>query len=193
MAHTASDLSFRPDPHGPCHSIKRHLKRHTYCLIEVITPVVQGVCSILKSAAATPTVKRFVYTSSSAAASRPKPNTKFHIDQTTWNEDDVAKAWEPPPYTDDRSWAVYGASKTQAEKECWRFVKEERPGFVLNTVLPNFVTGEILSSKQAGSTAGWVNGMDAEHLNLQNIFKKWLWTEMALQGLITGTKNTLIG
>jgi nucleoside-diphosphate-sugar epimerase len=113
--HTASDLSFSPDPN-----------------IVVTGTVVQCV-GLLKAAAATPTVQRFVYTSSSTACTLPIPNQVFTIYPDTWNEVSVEAAWKPPPYEPDRVWDVYGASKTQAEKELWKFVKENKTGLVLNT------------------------------------------------------------
>lgn len=114
--------------------------------------------SILTSAAAVPTIKRFVYTSSSTAATMPKPNVRFTVTDRTWNDEAVEKAWAPPPYTNAREWDVYGASKTQAEKECWKFVREKKPGFVLNTVLPNYTTGEDLFGGDGSSTGRWAKG-----------------------------------
>lgn len=115
--------------------------------------------SILAAAAKTPSVKRFVYTSSSIAAVHPTPNVKFHVDSKSWNEIDLKDAWAPPPYTPERSFAVYGASKVEAEREGWNFVESEKPGFVFNTVLPNFAVGPLLNSDQFGSTSGWVRGV----------------------------------
>ena len=54
------------------------------------------------------------------------------MDQDSWNEEAVKRAWAPPPYTPDRAGAVYAASKTQAEQELWKFVKEFEPGFIVN-------------------------------------------------------------
>lgn len=81
---------------------------------------------------------------------------KFDISTENWNTEDVEAAWKPPPYEAGRAWAVYGASKTQAEQKMWEFYKEKKPGFVLNTVLPNANMGEILSDKQPASTGKWV-------------------------------------
>ena len=33
---------------------------------------------------------------------------------------------------------TYAASKTEAERTAWKWYEENKPGFVLNTVLPNF-------------------------------------------------------
>ena len=79
--------------------------------------------------------------------------------ESTWNDEDVEIAWKDPPYEADRSWPVYAASKTQAEKACWDFVRDQKPGFVFNSILPNTVMGEILHPKQPASTAGWVRGL----------------------------------
>lgn len=40
---------------------------------------------------------------------------------------------------------VYSASKTEAERGAWKWVKENKPGFVLNTVLPNFNVSDALN------------------------------------------------
>ena len=93
------------------------------------------------------------------AATAPIPNKKFDITPETWNEDAIKAAWEPPPYNDDRVWSVYGASKTQAEQEVWKFVKEKNPHFVCNTVLPNANFGTILVKGQPASTGEWVTGL----------------------------------
>ena len=141
VAHVASVVSFDPDPN------------------KVIPPVVDGAVNAASSAAKQASIKRFVYTSSSTAITAPKPNVEFTISTSDWNNEDVESAWKPPPYEAERAWATYGASKTQAEQEMWKFVKEHKPGFVLNTVLPNTNFGEILSEKQPASTGAWVKSI----------------------------------
>ena len=137
VIHVASIVTFDPDPN------------------KVIPGVVAGAVNAAASAAKQTSVRRFVYTSSSTAITAPKPNVEFTISTDDWNDEDVEKAWRPPPYEQERAWAVYGASKTQAEQEIWKFVKEHKPGFVLNTVLPNMNFGESLSDKQYASTGEW--------------------------------------
>lgn len=90
------------------------------------------------------------------AATSPKPNKEFYIDEDTWNEEDIAAAHAPPPYEPSRSWAVYGASKAEAEQAVWKFVKEQKPGFVANAVLPDTNTGLILDPTQKGSTGDFI-------------------------------------
>ena len=138
MAHVASVLTFDPDPN------------------KVIPAVVKGAVNAATSAAKQTSVKRFVYTSSSTAITAPKPNVEFTISTDNWNNEAVEAAWKPPPYEPERAWSTYGASKMQAEQEMWKFVKNHKPGFVLNAVLPNANMGEILSDKQPASTGAWV-------------------------------------
>ncbi|KAI9646380.1 hypothetical protein NHQ30_004371 [Ciborinia camelliae] len=141
IAHVASNLSFSPNPN------------------EVIPECLSGVNGILKSAASEPSVKRFVITSSSMAATHPKPNKEFYIDENTWNEEDVEAAHAPPPYEPSRKWAVYGASKTEAEQAVWKFVKERNPGFVANAILPDTTMGLILDPSQRGSTGALIRNL----------------------------------
>jgi hypothetical protein len=59
---------------------------------KVIPEVLAGISGILKRAASEPSIKRFVYTSSSTAATGAQPNKEFNITTDTWNEEDVKKA-----------------------------------------------------------------------------------------------------
>ncbi|CAN8096001.1 unnamed protein product [Discula destructiva] len=140
FAATASDVSFGFDPN------------------DVVTAAVNLVKAALEAAAASPSVKRFVLTSSStAAASRgagpdgSRAGQKFDLGVDAYNTDAIDEAWAPPPYDSSRSFAVYRASKTQQEQEAWKFVSERKPGFVLNSVLPDFVVGKILSPEKQGT------------------------------------------
>jgi nucleoside-diphosphate-sugar epimerase len=141
VAHVASDLSFSPDPNV------------------VITGCVNGIKAILEEARKEPSITRFVYTSSSNAATRPLVGDTRHVDSSSWNEDITEEAWAPPPYGTERAYAVYAASKVACERAAWEFVRHEKPGFTFNTVLPNYTSGIILqplSVPGAGSTARWV-------------------------------------
>jgi nucleoside-diphosphate-sugar epimerase len=141
VAHVASDLSFNPDPNV------------------VISGCVNGLKGIMQEAHSTPTIKRFVYTSSSNAATRPLVGQPKPIDSTSWNDDILQEAWAPPPYANDRAYAVYAASKVACERAAWDFMRDQQPSFILNTVLPNYTSGIILHPLNidgAGSTARWV-------------------------------------
>ena len=47
-------------------------------------------------------------------------------------------AWAQSAPESDRPFVVYAASKTEAEREAWKWHKENKPDFALNTVLPNW-------------------------------------------------------
>jgi len=139
IAHVASVVSFDEDPNN------------------VIPEVIAGVKSILISAATEPSVKSFVYTSSSTAAVKPVSNKRFTVDSNSWNEEDIEAAHKPPPY-DGRAFTVYSASKAEAEKAVWGFVKEQKPSFITNSILPNCNFGEIFVEGQA-STGGFLKAI----------------------------------
>ncbi|KAH0423424.1 aldehyde reductase [Colletotrichum camelliae] len=119
----------------------------------VIPGAIKGALSALKSAYAEPSVKRFVFTSSSAAAGPKDDSPDSVIAEYNWNEKAVNIAWADPPYGLERAGAVYAASKTQAEQEVWKYHKEhrsERPDLVVNTVLPNFNFGASVDPANQG-------------------------------------------
>ncbi|KAI0467425.1 hypothetical protein F4859DRAFT_243157 [Xylaria cf. heliscus] len=142
MVHTASIMTLAHDPN------------------EVIPGAVEYALNALKAAYAEPRITRFVFCSSSTAAvlsvaGRPG----IVVTEATFNEDAVRDAWAPPPYTPERSQAVYSASKTLAEQAIWKYYRENahrRPDMVVNTVLPNMTLGKSLDPVNQGypSTAG---------------------------------------
>ena len=138
VAHIASIETFDPDPN------------------EDITDVVAGALNAISAASKIPSIKRFVYTSSSTAILLPKPNVELNVSTEDWNIEAIEEAWKPPPYEPERPWAVYAASKTEAEQRMWGFMKEEKPGFVLNTVLLISNFGQIFSAQQPASSGGLV-------------------------------------
>lgn len=142
FVHVASDLSFKSDPNL------------------IVTPAIKSTLNALAAAATEPEMRAFVLTSSSTAATAPKPNEKFHISKSSWNQDDIEKAWAPPPYEAERAWTVYGASKAQSEQAAWKYMEDNKPQFVFNAVLPNANFGTILDPKhQDGSTASWIKAI----------------------------------
>jgi hypothetical protein len=58
------------------------------------------------------------------------------VDESTWDEEAVQKALAPLPYTLERSAIVYAAGKVTAEQALWKFVKEHKPNFVVNSIVP---------------------------------------------------------
>lgn len=153
VAHVATVSMFDPDPNN------------------VITPTVAGVVNLLKAAAAEPSVKSFVFTSSIVAAALPVPDSAFHVDSKSWNDSVVPLAWAPPPYTGDRAMITYMASKVEAEKALWKFIEEQKPSFRANVVLPVTVFGALLHPKQNVSTTGWLFALYAGNTDLTALLK----------------------
>lgn len=139
IAHIATVSNFNPDPN------------------QVIPQTVSGIVSLLQAAAAEPSVKRIVFTSSSGAAMMPVPGASGHVSRDTWNDAAVQAAWAPPPYDATRGMITYIASKVEAEKAVWKFIEEEKPGFVLNVVSPFTTLGTMLHSSHARGSTGWVS------------------------------------
>ncbi|CAG7557459.1 unnamed protein product [Fusarium equiseti] len=136
IAHTASNMSLNPDPNV------------------VIPEAIDGALASLKVAYSVPSVKRFVLTSSSSAATISVPG-KPHtlVNEESWSEGAVKVAWADPPYTTKRSGAVYAASKVQSEQAVWKYHQEhrhEKPELVVNTVLPNYNWGKSIDTTNQG-------------------------------------------
>ncbi|KAK3332675.1 hypothetical protein B0T19DRAFT_490649 [Cercophora scortea] len=141
IVHVASPLTFDPDPE------------------KVIPQTIAGATGLLHAAAREPSVKRFVYTSSAATVFEHEIGTPIHLTKDSWNNRAVKTAWSPPPYEPIRGAVVYAASKTQAEQAIWKFVDEEKPSFVVNSVLPYFTLGAALHQNLARSTNRMMHGL----------------------------------
>ncbi|KAF2123122.1 NAD dependent epimerase/dehydratase family protein [Lophiotrema nucula] len=141
IAHIASAVVFKPDPK------------------EVIPPMITSAVGILKSAAKEPRVKSVVYTSSQAA-SVPIPTMyqaePYELKEWTYYEDSK-EAWTLPQSSEfPRMLLNYAASKLEAEQASWAWVKENKPNFTFNVVVPNINFGAATSPLHTGfgSSAG---------------------------------------
>ncbi|EMC96944.1 hypothetical protein BAUCODRAFT_433600 [Baudoinia panamericana UAMH 10762] len=140
VIHTASDVTFRDDPNL------------------VITPVVEMAKNVLASAAKTPTIKRFVFTSSSSAV--PPVAQEGHITPASWLPDDVIDmAWSKPYGGMEKSGAIYTASKILGERACWDFVRDNKPHFEFNSIVPNAHIGAFIHPKLISSVNGMILGV----------------------------------
>ncbi|KAI8937046.1 hypothetical protein NX059_006265 [Plenodomus lindquistii] len=109
---------------------------------------VTGALNALKACAKMPSVKRFVFTSSSIAATFAKPDVEFSIDTNSYNEAAIEAVTKDP--TMQNGLHIYAALKTATEKAAWKWVEENNPSFVFNTVLPNANFGSVLVPKHQG-------------------------------------------
>ncbi|CAG8978363.1 hypothetical protein HYALB_00013043 [Hymenoscyphus albidus] len=116
----------------------------------VIPKTIAGCLNLLRAAQKYPEIKSFVYKSSSLAASPVYPDIKLPVDFTSWNEIAIREAEEENP----KGSHVYAASKALSEQTLWKFVDEEKPGFRVNTILPDMVTGQILDKSKEPAHSG---------------------------------------
>jgi nucleoside-diphosphate-sugar epimerase len=110
---------------------------------EIVPETIAGVEGLLKSALASPSVKRVVYTGTIPIVF--SPGVAYKQDNTTWATDAVAAAYAPPPYGPERAFLNYKAAKNEAEKAMFEFVKTNNPHFTVNSVLPVSVLGRIVT------------------------------------------------
>ncbi|KAK4891091.1 hypothetical protein LTR27_010298 [Elasticomyces elasticus] len=151
VMHVASDLSFSPDPNI------------------VVNNAVNFTTVALNSAAKEASVKRFVLTSSSAAAVPGTLNEPYDLTQDSWATQQIKAAWQPPPYEQGRMVIVYAASKAQAEQAMWKFVEDRKPQFEANSVLPDFICGSPYNLEKQGY--GPSNGALVALWNKNDFFK----------------------
>lgn len=118
-----------------------------------VDPMVNGTRYILQSAAAQPTVKSFVLTSSSFAAIFREMNTVYDLDENSWNHESVEKAYSLPMSDPLKFMHIYAAGKTLAEQAAWKFYNEEKPGFIMNSIIPNFTIGPPVGPERPRSSS----------------------------------------
>jgi hypothetical protein len=139
---------------------------------------VSGGLNALKACAKTSSIKRFVFTSSSLAATFPKPNVEFSINKDSYNDEAMQILNKEP---NKKGLYIYAAMKTETEKAMWKWMEENKPGFVFNAVvrslsqnmrrhitdtakLPNVNFGQVLIPKHQGfpSTIDWAHATWAD-------------------------------
>ncbi|CAJ1934030.1 unnamed protein product [Sphenostylis stenocarpa] len=101
---------------------------------DLIDPAVKGTLNVLKSCAKSPSVKRVVFTSSTAAVVYSgKPKTpEVLVDETWFSSADICREL--------KMW--YHLSKTLAENAAWNFVNENNIDMI--TINPGMVAGKLL-------------------------------------------------
>ncbi|KFX98713.1 hypothetical protein V490_02167 [Pseudogymnoascus sp. VKM F-3557] len=140
VIHVASDVSFSPNAE------------------EVIPKVVSATETVLEAAAKQPegSIKRVVLTSSASAAALPQPGVEgVVVTKDTWNTATVKAAFDENTPADAMPFTVYVASKTEGERAAWKWVKNNKPAFEFNAVLPYYTLGQVLHREITGSTMKW--------------------------------------
>ncbi|KPI39811.1 Aldehyde 2 [Cyphellophora attinorum] len=127
VIHVASDVSFDSDAG------------------KLVPYVVNATETVMQAASEIASVKRVVLTSSSVAAVIPEAgHGRLELTQDTWNDASIAAAWDPNTPAEIKGLMVYAASKTAGERAAFDWVKKHKPGYVLNSVLPDYTIGEVL-------------------------------------------------
>ncbi|KAF5604327.1 aldehyde reductase II [Fusarium pseudocircinatum] len=146
----------------------------------MIPDAIASALNALKAANSEPSVKRFVYTSSSTAAVFPEAEIPVVVDANTWNDKALSilqnSASAPEWYV------AYAASKVEAERAVWDFYQNDvtrRSDLVVNTVLPSTNFGKSLDWKHQGypSTSGFI---------------RTLWSGTALESLTNASPQYFI-
>lgn len=124
---------------------------------EVITPLVNSITSVMRAATQEPLVKEVVFTGSALNSSPLKGGVDNGVvGRDSWNDGVLEAAWAPPPYDASRAMLNYPASKVAAEKEVWKFVKENEVPFNVHVISPAGLIGEPLHKKHIEGQANWV-------------------------------------
>nr|WPM83322.1 ProsC [Phaeosphaeria sp.] len=118
---------------------------------EVITPTVKGTMNILEAALQNPSVKSVVLTSTSGAASGPRPGVEFHMGRDTWNQEAVDLVRNTAPEERGKmgfewGYVVYVVSKIEAERAAWDFLERRKPPFRVNVTNPAMNWGKVMGS-----------------------------------------------
>ncbi|KAL7764047.1 hypothetical protein ACKLNR_005192 [Fusarium oxysporum f. sp. zingiberi] len=130
VVHTAMNMDMNPQNQG------------------VIDDTINSNLYLLEAAAKIPSVKSVVITSSLAACALPTTGEPYKIDSTTWNTDAIEKTAEPWDGQGNPRWhgiVLYGAAKARSEQAAFAWVREHKPSFSFNTVVPNVNFGIAVS------------------------------------------------
>lgn len=99
-----------------------------------IPRAVNGALNAVKACAKTPELRRFVYTSSSFAATQPKPGEVFTITEDSYNDDAVGRSRKGDGGVDGET--VYSASKVLAERAIFEWIAENKSDLIVNMGRP---------------------------------------------------------
>jgi dihydroflavonol-4-reductase len=123
---------------------------------DLVDPALQGTRNVLGSCKKAGSVKRVVLTSSMAAIT-DEPEGDHVLTEADWN---TKSTLERNPYY---------LSKTLAEREGWRIVEEDKPGFDLVVINPFLVVGPSLSPGINTSNQIFVDLLSGTYPGIMNL------------------------
>jgi nucleoside-diphosphate-sugar epimerase len=130
VAHIAMNMDMNPQHQG------------------IIDETIKSNLQLLEAAAKEPSVKSVVITSSLAACALPITGRPYNINSCTWNTTAIEQTTKPWNLEGNPRWhgiVLYGASKARGEQEAFAWVREHKPAFSFNTVVPNVNFGTAVS------------------------------------------------
>ena len=107
----------------------------------LIRPAVGGTLRALRAAHRSGVGRAIVTSSIVAIVGAPLPSGRDAYDEGDWSDPDPAVS------------GAYAASKTQAERAAWNFVRDEAPGMALTVINPAMVAGPPLDAHYGDSIA----------------------------------------
>ncbi|CAH0059090.1 unnamed protein product [Clonostachys solani] len=133
IAHVAASLDMSPDP-------------------TIVDRTVKSTIRLLEVASKEPTVKRVVLTSSANACLDQIAGTSYKMTADIYNVgaiEESKQAWngEDPMR---RGKVIYAASKALSEMKAFEWVRDSKPSFVFNSVVPNFNMGAPVAPDKLG-------------------------------------------
>ena len=107
---------------------------------DLVRPAREGTLRVLQ-AASKHRVRRFIYTSSTAAAEAPSISGELQprSDESTWTD------------AQKKGLGEYPKSKTLAERAAWDFIQQDSSGMTLTAVLPGMILGPVMAKSVSGS------------------------------------------
>ncbi|KAM5564938.1 bifunctional dihydroflavonol 4-reductase/flavanone 4-reductase [Rosa sericea] len=101
---------------------------------EVIRPTINGVLDIMKACLKAKTVRRLVFTASAGSVNAEETQKPVY-NESNWSDVEFCRRVKMTGW-------MYFVSKTLAEKEAWKFAKENNIDFI--TIIPTLVIGPFL-------------------------------------------------
>lgn len=114
---------------------------------DVVTTAIRSTVGLLRAVQAHPLVRRVVVTSSSVVLGHPHHDAPTAYTPNTWDDTSVRAALAQPTRL-----GIYTASKHEAERALWDFVRSQRPRFLVVTVNPTMTYGAELPAASSSST-----------------------------------------
>jgi nucleoside-diphosphate-sugar epimerase len=122
---------------------------------------IKTLVGALNSASKEPLVKTFALTTSVWAAHPCWVKGPYILKQDSWNKASITQAYDTKYQEQDKGLQIFQAAKARMEQEAWKWYKENKPGYTLNTILPHTVIGPIIdgNNQKLGTTGRLIQAL----------------------------------